>query len=157
MNVTENRYIFLDIDGVLNTESDWKRPFQLNRKCLTAFLAYLKELQKFSSPRIILTSTWKNGYCPPRNTPQIDQLIEELQKVDVRIVGKTEQFSSRGEEINDFIKKHSLFPMACLVLDDDMRDIKGILTGDVVFFEIDAKTGFSDKDKEALLRKWGKG
>lgn len=27
-------YIFLDIDGVLNTENDWKRPFPLNKKCI---------------------------------------------------------------------------------------------------------------------------
>ena len=35
--------VFLDVDGVLNTEEDWKRPFTLNFRCVHAFQAALAE------------------------------------------------------------------------------------------------------------------
>ena len=30
-------FIFLDIDGVLNKESDWSKPFSLNSDCIRRF------------------------------------------------------------------------------------------------------------------------
>lgn len=49
-------FIFLDIDGVLNKESDWSKPFSLNSDCIRRFC------EKNREARIILISSWKNGF-----------------------------------------------------------------------------------------------
>ncbi len=52
-------YYFLDVDGVLNKESDWRIPFSINARCLKC----LAELLSFDKdPHIILSSTWRAGY-----------------------------------------------------------------------------------------------
>ena len=42
-------FIFLDIDGVLNKESDWSKPFSLNSDCIRRFC------EKYREARIILS------------------------------------------------------------------------------------------------------
>ena len=41
-------FIFLDIDGVLNKESDWSKPFSLSSDCIRRFC------EKYREARIIL-------------------------------------------------------------------------------------------------------
>ena len=44
--INNSYYIFLDIDGVLNRERDWKRGlYSLNAECVNFFLAYLEKLK----------------------------------------------------------------------------------------------------------------
>lgn len=52
-------YYFLDIDGVLNKESDWRKPFTVNELCVQYFVELIK---KDKSSHIILSSTWCAGY-----------------------------------------------------------------------------------------------
>ncbi len=47
-------FIFLDIDGVLNTASQWKRMYQLDDDCITRFMDYTRALSAKGSIRIIL-------------------------------------------------------------------------------------------------------
>ena len=51
-------FIFLDIDGVLNKESDWSKPFSLSSDCIRRFC------EKYREARIILISSWKNESSP---------------------------------------------------------------------------------------------
>ena len=37
-------FIFLDIDGVLNKESDWSKPFSLNSDCIRRFCEKIEKL-----------------------------------------------------------------------------------------------------------------
>lgn len=39
--------VFLDVDGVLNRESDWRTAFALNEECVAAFKELIAELQKY--------------------------------------------------------------------------------------------------------------
>ena len=50
--------VFLDVDGVLNKQSDWKRPFSLNDECCYWFNTLIKDLPNV---KIVLSSTWRNG------------------------------------------------------------------------------------------------
>lgn len=52
-------FYFLDVDGVLNKESDWRIPFSINDKCLGHFAELLSHDK---DPHIILSSTWRAGY-----------------------------------------------------------------------------------------------
>ena len=52
-------YIFLDVDGVLNTKQDWKRKvYSLNPHSVEAFNRLIEEINE---PKIVLSSTWRNG------------------------------------------------------------------------------------------------
>ena len=55
----ETMYYFLDVDGVLNKESDWRIPFSINEDCLNNFATLIKADK---DPHIILSSTWRVGY-----------------------------------------------------------------------------------------------
>ena len=56
-------YIFLDIDGVLNKESDWRKMFTVNADCINEFCDFYNSV----GGRVILISTWKNGYYGKNN------------------------------------------------------------------------------------------
>ena len=43
-------FIFLDIDGVLNKESDWSKPFSLNSDCIRRFCEKIEKLVLFRFP-----------------------------------------------------------------------------------------------------------
>lgn len=49
-------YIFLDIDGVLNTSSEWKRMYTLNANCIKNFSEFVKRTK--TEVRIVLTSSF---------------------------------------------------------------------------------------------------
>ena len=77
-------FIFLDIDGVLNKESDWSKPFSLNSDCIRRFC------EKNREARIILISSWKNGFISShneKNTPQIKELEAQLDRYGILFSG----------------------------------------------------------------------
>ena len=91
-------FIFLDIDGVLNKESDWSKPFSLNSDCIRRFC------EKNREARIILISSWKNGFISShneKNTPQIKELEAQLDRYGIRIVGKV-----CDNRYRDYLKEH---------------------------------------------------
>ena len=81
-------YIFLDVDGVLNTEEDWKRrKYSLNNACVTAFCRLLSCLHE---PKVILSSTWRNGIARDGTTAvHIDDLLKALEPAGIMFLDKT--------------------------------------------------------------------
>lgn len=55
----EDMYYFLDVDGVLNRESDWCKPFTVNPICVRNFK---KLLSNDKDSHVILSSTWRQGF-----------------------------------------------------------------------------------------------
>ena len=58
--VKEPLTIFLDVDGVLNKESDWINPFALNDSCIKIFNELWQELSKHYIPQLVLINTQNN-------------------------------------------------------------------------------------------------
>lgn len=140
---TEKVYIFLDIDGVLNTSDQWKRMYQLDKKCVSRFAEYAKALH--GDVRIILTSSWKNGFDPAgKHTPQVQTLIDTLAMHGIRIIGKTlnREDGDRAQEINDFIVAHKLKKERCIVVDDDPDIFHTALLKNCGTVWTDARKGF---------------
>ncbi len=145
MESSHNRiFIFLDIDGVLNTASQWKRMYQLDDGCIARFSEYARTLSEKGSVRIILTSSWKNGFDPAgHHTPQIQALIAKL---NIPILGKTENRadSDRAAEINDYIQNHKLEQAECIVIDDDPELFRSKLTNNCKLLLTNANVGFQN-------------
>ena len=72
-------YVFLDVDGVLNTEADWARKvYSLDSKCEDSFCKLLNSLHE---PKVVLSSTWRNEIARDGTTAvHIDDLIKALKQ-----------------------------------------------------------------------------
>ena len=141
-------FVFLDIDGVLNTSSQWKRMYRLDDGCVSRFVAYIKSLK--SDVRVILTSSWKNGFDPAGNhTPQIKTLVDRFAADKIPIFGKTESRADgdRAQEINDYIASHRLENDKCIVIDDDVDIFRAPLAKNCTMVLTDARIGFQIPSK----------
>lgn len=145
-------YIFLDIDGVLNNKSDWNKPYMINQKCLNNFVDLCRSLsKKYGIIRIVLTSSWKEGFDKTgNNSPQITNLMEKLNIYGFVISDKTLSASgkSRQDEIEYYIRKNGITDY--IVLDDDES-----LYGDTSRVNIcftDYLKGLTDKDNKKILK-----
>jgi hypothetical protein len=141
------KYIFLDIDGVLNTESDWKHMYSLNQDCIKAFANAVK---KCGEVRIVLSSTWRTGFAYNREClPHIKNLQQQLQKYELSIYGKTPMLPSgnREDEILEYIDMYEV--KQYVIIDDDAslfsKDCKQLL-------QIDARKGFTEKNGKQMKR-----
>lgn len=140
-------YIFLDVDGVLNKESDWKKPFTINESCLVQFAAFVKTMK---DPRIVLSSTWRAGYA---NTGAMSEgensLSNKLAKYNLKIVDSTPVSSkTRQEEIEYYIRRHGI--SSYVILDDD----KSLFPNPerINLYLINYKTGITESDVKGLKR-----
>ena len=80
-------YIFLDVDGVLNKESDWNRPFTLNSSCVNNFILLLKDIK---DAKIILSSSWRNGIARDGSVAKhVSELMEVLKEAGITTLDKT--------------------------------------------------------------------
>ena len=131
--------VFLDIDGVLNTKASWKTPFQLNDECIKAFCEYL--LRKKGDVKIILTSSWKNGYSilQENETVQLQELRVKLNLFGLAINGRTKNLQNRMQEIDEYIKAHDIKKYA--IFDDDPNEYNREYLKKVSL--INAETGFT--------------
>lgn len=129
--------IFLDIDGVLNRQKEWKKPYTLNIINIERFCAFAKKNQG----KVILTSSWRSGFISshhPGNTPQIKELERIFDQFDIRILGKTPILhKKRDEEIREFLKKHPTDDY--IIVDDDKAEF-GQITEKNMF--VDCRKGF---------------
>ena len=137
-NKTKNTVIFLDIDGVLNTKSSWKTPFQLDNTCIKNFCESITNLK--TPVKIILTSSWKNGFSsvPEYESPQLKNLRQKLQTFNITISGRTKNLSNRMNEIDEYLKTHDVSTFA--VIDDDKNEYSSEYLKKVTL--IDSNKGF---------------
>lgn len=136
LNIDTNYYIFLDIDGVLNKESDWKKGlYYINKECLNNFLIYLNKIKNY---KVVLISTWRNG-----------DGIKVLEKY-FPIYDKTPNSNKdRQAEVEYYIKRNNITKY--IIIDDDVSLYH---TPERVNIYIpDYKTGLTMNDIKKLLKK----
>lgn len=82
--------IFFDVDGVLNCEADWQRPFTINKRCVRAFAHIVEKLQKRELVQLVIISTWRAGIGKEDDSPQMKNHYKTgLTEADVKPVLKT--------------------------------------------------------------------
>jgi len=103
------RYIFTDIDGVLQI----KNPKKWDKKCCALYNKLCNELDL----KAVITSTWRVRY----SVRELQNIFYD-QGIDVEIVGVTDVLGiDRGEEILNYIRDNSVSEY--VVIDDNVRDI----------------------------------
>lgn len=143
-------YIFLDVDGVLNTETDWARKvYSLNSRCVESFCMLLNNLRE---PKVVLSSTWRNGIARDGTTAvHIDDLIKALEPAGIKSLDKTgvAPDGSRTKEINHYLRRHSAD--SYIILDDD-PELFDQKKNTPHLYLTSSKTGLTDKDVNKILK-----
>lgn len=161
-----NRYVFLDIDGVLNSERTvyaYKRliyagmmkdklsgnapPNPYFDPVAVNLLRYAQEITEF---KIVISSSWRYTF----NTDDFHKLFDYYDW-DTRnvIIGATGfENGSRGKQIKCWLDNYGKFPYEYVILDDstDMLDEQKDF-----FIETDFIDGFSYKNFVDLLKAFG--
>ncbi len=120
------RFLFFDIDGVLNKSADWKiRSYSMDDALIKTFCEFVKK-NKLTP---VLTSSWRTGFVgtlSSDNSPQIRELESKFQQYGVKIYDKTPVARGHGrdEEIAYYCRRHA--NEGYLILDDDREEFSGI-------------------------------
>ena len=115
------RFLFLDIDGVLNARADFIRPdYSKIKNAPQVHTSYGQSYHGISQPRVarlkkiidetgakvVLTSSWKeyyNRYMRGEDDEHVGKyLVNALSRKDVRIYDTTERFEGRGSYYRGF-------------------------------------------------------
>ena len=117
------KYIFLDIDGVLNSEHTWDD--KMSNFICDQYLENLRNIVEKTEAKIILSSSWRVYFGEytkePRNIFAI-HLVQALAKHNLKLHDMTPcikgKFSNeRGLEIRTYIDKHNIKDY--VVIDDE--------------------------------------
>ena len=143
-------YIFLDVDGVLNTESDWERKiYSLNGACVATFCRLLSCLHE---PKVILSSTWRNGIARDGTTAvHIDDLLKALEPAGIMFLDKTgiAPDGSRTKEIDFYLRRH---PEERYIILDDDPTLFDQQKNTPHLYLTSSKTGLTEGDVKKILK-----
>ena len=116
------RFLFFDIDGVLNKSADWKiRSYSMDDALIKTFCEFVKK-HKLTP---VIRSSCRSGFVStlsPDNSPQIKELENKFLQHGVKIYDKTPvaRGHSRDEEIAYYLRRHA--NEGYLILDDDPEE-----------------------------------
>ncbi len=119
------KIIFLDIDGVLNSEqfyTDKTNKALLEEPFDRENALQLKKIADRTGAAIVLTSTWRRGWDPDPSLCTLEgRLLNELfASLDLRIFGKTDVLQrGRAEEIRSFLKSCPEKVTGYVIIDDN--------------------------------------
>lgn len=126
------KYIFLDIDGVLNSEHTWVD--KITDSLSDQYLENLKHIVEKTNAKIILSSSWRmyfgQNINDPRNIFAI-HLIHSLNKHNLKLHDMTPfvkgQFSNeRGLEIKTYVEQNNITDYV-VIDDEEFSDFKNHL------------------------------
>ena len=131
--------IFLDIDGVLNTPSEYGK--RINKNNVDVLNKLITRLEEKYDTQIVVSSSW-------RLSSGINKIIRDA-GVTARLKGVTENLGDRSKEINTYISKNRLEPENCLVLDDEKDIVKNVICK---YYITNYKTGVVEDDIKKILK-----
>lgn len=127
--MNKEKYIFLDVDGVLNHHETYKKKHinslysDLDSECLALFS---KLVHSIDHVHIVLSSSWR------LIESEMDRLEASFKEfgipkwIDITPYFEYEQGKTRGKEISQWLKENHICKDQILILDDnsDMSDLK---------------------------------
>ena len=113
------KVIFLDFNGVLDT---YENMDQINEENLKR----LKYIVDTTQAKIVISSSLKNSYYYTGHfSEHLQNIIQELEKIGIEVIGITPYVGEREEEIKLYLKQHPEIDEYCILDDDyEMKDLK---------------------------------
>jgi hypothetical protein len=120
------RYIFLDIDGVLNTgRNDFLDPERNGHPFDSEAVSNLGRIVRQTGAEIVISSSWRHmGFEKLREMWQRWGLPGDISGVTPGVWGEDKTFPSRGDEIKAWLDTRP-GPVSYVVLDDYDEHIAG--------------------------------
>lgn len=131
------KIIFLDVDGVLNSEQDrfsWTIESDMHLMLLACIV-------RRTNAKIVVSSSW-------RNCGLLDTLKKRLNDFSMSVYGKTKDIGERGLEIKEWLDNHNGVE-SFAILDDEDFDIKSYFPNNLV--KTNAKVGLQKEDVEKCI------
>lgn len=173
-NHETNKYIFLDIDGVMNNEFDILEKMNDDTKQYTRddmhFCEYawdlLGKLCQQTNAKVVLSSSWRHGFYKDsrgdikvhsEDNKTATRLLAYFKAKKIPLVGITSfGFNgSRGQQILDYVTKNlNGLTDEWIVIDDEIADMENILPMEHVF-KTSFKTGLTQEICNHILEYWG--
>ncbi|MBD3617529.1 MAG: hypothetical protein HUJ22_13270 [Gracilimonas sp.] len=154
-SIAENKLtLFVDIDGVLNTEAHLRRQIKetgrsTNRSWCPTAMAHLKLLVEYYNGQIVVSSTWRYDH----SLRQLKELFENNGVPGKYVIGVTPSLIyensgkvTRGDEIRRWITDNlhtEEIPRYAIL--DDMDE--GLSRFGERFIQCDPEVGLADKEK----------
>lgn len=149
------KVIFLDIDGVLNSEETFKQialEYQKTNKARIEIeeekIEYLREIAEQTDAKIVLSSSWRIFFKSINNeiiplTNRAKALTKLLAKHNVFIYDITPKNASRKreDEINDYLKSHNVENF--IIIDDEIEHLESFYGNNMI------KTNFFSSTEES--------
>ena len=149
--INENDFvIFLDVDGVLNKESDWNKKYYVDKNCVACLQKIIQLINKKKyTAKIVLSSTWRAGMGATSESLQILELKKQLAAFGIEIADATPVSNQgRQREVLYYIRKHNVSNY--LIIDDDESLFEDI--GKLHFYKPDYKTGLTLQDVKKVKK-----
>ena len=106
------KIIFLDFNGVLDTYDNMD---EINLQNLNR----LKHIVNECDAKVVISSSLKNSYyITGKFSKHLTQIINEIKKTGIEVIGITPQANTRQEEIELYLANHPEVESFC-ILDDD--------------------------------------
>lgn len=166
-----NKYIFLDIDGVMNCQSDIRIKRmegvqdRLDYHFCEAAWENLADLCKKTGAKIILSSSWRHGFFKDDNGCMTR--FNDSDKYSTRLLAyfkahhipfidiTTFKDAGRGQQIMDYIVENlNGLTDEWIVIDDEKFDFEKVLPMENVFIT-DMETGLTREIYNQILEHWG--
>ena len=142
------KYVFLDVDGVLNSEQD---RFSIDLET-DEHLHHLKNIIDATGAKIILSSSWRMGLCDGRNQVLVKRLAEFGLSIEdmTPVLG---EYWGRGQEIREWLLSHDYDRDAdkFVILDDEAFDIKELYGRQLV--QTNSQYGLTLRDAQRCIEK----
>lgn len=118
--MTENRYIFLDIDGPLNTgRNDYMNPDKYGHHFDDEAVQNLRAIIEETSARIVISSSWRHvGVDKLRELWRKWRLPGKIISFTPGSWGEETQYATRGEEIQAWLQDNAIKPYSYVIIDD---------------------------------------
>lgn len=145
--------IFLDVDGVLNTH--YTRTRTSDGWCFVDdhLVAQLRKLVDLSGARIVLSSTWREGWNQENeslNDISFTELRNKLNEFNIEIFDRTgDMRQHRWQSIQEYLERPREEPIEHYVIIDDWDDMGQYMNHLVL---TDAGVGLADEDIQEALR-----
>jgi len=113
------KVIFLDFNGVLDTYDNID---QINKDNLLR----LKHIVDETQANIVISSSLKNSYYYTGHfSRHLQNIIQEIKNIGIKIIGITPYIGDREEEIKLYLKEHPEIEAYCILDDDyEMEELK---------------------------------
>lgn len=147
------KYVFLDIDGPLNTgRNDYYDPERNGHPFDDMAVSQLRRIVSESGAVIVVSSSWRHMGLDRLKAVWAEwKLPGQIVGVTPGVWGDGTNYSTRGDEIRQWFADNARPPFSYVVI-DDMGEDEALTDQMEYWVKVDPHTGISEDDADKAIR-----